>query len=246
MPLLCLQVLRALTAQDAAAEVHGTDNTTMPMLVMALAMLTALNPIQPPRRPTSATQENATADPVVTGSPATKQHNASTLSAQQGHHSNADLHNQHPSIQSQHMASEDSSHNTLQPYVSDISKHQRTEQQDSGQTSRTTLSDASQSTDSNQQHFSVMDLPVDHLLHQLHADVPEQLAQLSQQYPKHPPYKGYRCDLVALLANLCFRQKAVQQKVQQLGCVELILSQCQVSFASLSFFPFEVPFFLFT
>ena len=60
------------------------------------------------------------------------------------------------------------------------------------------------------------------------ADSPEELVQQAQQYPKQSPYSGYRCDLVALLANLCFRRPAVQHKVQQLGGVELILSQCQV------------------
>ncbi|KAL0023730.1 hypothetical protein WJX79_008961 [Trebouxia sp. C0005] len=56
---------------------------------------------------------------------------------------------------------------------------------------------------------------------------PEQLIRLAQQFPRQSPYKGYRCDLVALLANLCFRRPAVQNKVQQLGGTELILSQCQ-------------------
>lgn len=61
------------------------------------------------------------------------------------------------------------------------------------------------------------------------ADTPSQLAEVAKQYPRQSPYKGYRVDLVALLANLSYRNAAVQQKVQQLGGVELILSQCQVS-----------------
>lgn len=70
--------------------------------------------------------------------------------------------------------------------------------------------------------------PVEQALSQQTADSPEELLQLAEQYPKQSPYQGYRCDLVALLANLCFRRSAVQRKVQQLGGVELILSQCQV------------------
>ena len=61
------------------------------------------------------------------------------------------------------------------------------------------------------------------------ADTPSQLAEVAKHYPRQSPYKGYRVDLVALLANLSYRNAAVQQKVQQLGGVELILSQCQVS-----------------
>lgn len=70
--------------------------------------------------------------------------------------------------------------------------------------------------------------PVQQAMHQQTAHTPEELARLAEQYPKQSPYSGYRCDLVALVANLCFRRLAVQQKVQQLGGVELILSQCQV------------------
>lgn len=70
--------------------------------------------------------------------------------------------------------------------------------------------------------------PVQQDMRQQTAHTPEELAELAEQYPKQSPYSGYRCDLVALLANLCFRRLAVQQKVQQLGGVELILSQCQV------------------
>lgn len=62
------------------------------------------------------------------------------------------------------------------------------------------------------------------------ADTPSQLAELAKHYPKQSLYKGYRVDLVALLANLSYRHSAAQQKVQQLGCVELLLSQCQVSY----------------
>lgn len=70
--------------------------------------------------------------------------------------------------------------------------------------------------------------PVEQALSQQTAESAEQLLRLAEQYPKQSPYNGYRCDLVALLANLCFRRSAVQHKVQQLGGVELILSQCQV------------------
>ena len=70
--------------------------------------------------------------------------------------------------------------------------------------------------------------PVGQILQQQCADSPEQLVRLAEYYPKQSPYKGYRCDLVALLANLCFRRPAVHEKVQQLGGVELILCQCQV------------------
>ena len=74
--------------------------------------------------------------------------------------------------------------------------------------------------------------PIEQALSQQTADSPEELIKLAKQYPKQAPYSGYRCDLVALLANLCFRRSAVQHKVQQLGGVELILSQCQVTTAS--------------
>ena len=70
--------------------------------------------------------------------------------------------------------------------------------------------------------------PVQQAMVQQTADSPEEVMHLAVQYPKQSPYSGYRCDLVALLANLCFRCSAVQHKVQQLGGVELILSQCQV------------------
>ena len=69
---------------------------------------------------------------------------------------------------------------------------------------------------------------VSQLLSQQDAESPEQLIRLAQQFLRQSPYKGYRCDLVAFLANLCFRRLAVQNKVQQLGGTELILSQCQV------------------
>ena len=65
------------------------------------------------------------------------------------------------------------------------------------------------------------------LQHQI-ASSPSELAELAQHYPRKSPYKGYRVDLVALLANLSFRRGVMQQKVNQLGRVELILSQCQV------------------
>ena len=78
------------------------------------------------------------------------------------------------------------------------------------------------------QHEQDACFPAQQAMMQQAADSPEELMQLAQQYPKQSPYSGYRCDLVALLANLCFRRPAVQHKVQQLGGVELILSQCQV------------------
>lgn len=72
-------------------------------------------------------------------------------------------------------------------------------------------------------------LAVHQFLQHQTADLPSQIAELAKCYPLQSPYKGYRVDLVALLANLSYRHKAVQEKVQQLGGVELILSQCQVS-----------------
>ena len=78
------------------------------------------------------------------------------------------------------------------------------------------------------QHNSDASYPAQQAKVQQTADSPEELMQLAVQYPKQSPYNGYRCDLVALLANLCFQCPAVQRKVQQLGGVELILSQCQV------------------
>lgn len=78
------------------------------------------------------------------------------------------------------------------------------------------------------QHIQDECYPVQQVMVQQTADSPEELMQLAVQYPKQSPYSGYRCDLVALLANLCFRRSAVQHKVQQLGGVELLLSQCQV------------------
>ena len=35
------------------------------------------------------------------------------------------------------------------------------------------------------------------------------------------------CALAAVLGNMAFRRPAVQRKIQQLGGVELLLSQCQ-------------------
>lgn len=77
-----------------------------------------------------------------------------------------------------------------------------------------------------------INVAVDHFLQRQVADSPTQLAELARQYPVQSPYQGYRVDLVALLANLSYRNNAVQQKVQQLGGVELILSQCQVTFCT--------------
>lgn len=75
---------------------------------------------------------------------------------------------------------------------------------------------------------------VDGFLERQVATSPFELAHLAQHYPRGSPYKGYRVDLVALLANLSYRRSATQQKVQQLGGVELILSQCQVNLLCIS------------
>lgn len=77
---------------------------------------------------------------------------------------------------------------------------------------------------------AAIDAAVQCFTEQQTADTPSQLAELAKQYPKQSLYKGYRVDLVALLANLSYRHSAAQKKVQQLGCVELLLSQCQVSY----------------
>ncbi|KAL3140251.1 hypothetical protein ABBQ38_004522 [Trebouxia sp. C0009 RCD-2024] len=160
-----LQVLRALTSleQSISQPIRLANDQLIRMLVCTLAMLAALNPIQPPRR---------RSDPLQPAPPQEVDNDQAD-----------DVCGDSPSQRSAEPPSEDG-----------------------GQAACCSFEQA---------------------LSQQIADSAEELLRLAEQYPKRSPYKGYRCDLVALLANLCFRRPAVQHKVQQLGGVELILSQCQ-------------------
>lgn len=197
-----MQVLRALTAQEESASKQESisEKQLITMLTIILAMLAALNPIQPPRRPTAPAQQ------------------PSGMHAQPAENSDNTAHTQTPGGQS--IPPTDSCLNAdhEQP-------HEALPDQLSGQHSGL----PAHSTANMQDTHECQALPsINPALSQQHAESPQELIRLAGQFPKQSPYKGYRCDLVALLANLCFRRHAVQDAVQQLGGVELILSQCQV------------------
>lgn len=198
-----MQVLRALTAQEESASKQDliSEKQLITMLTIILAMLAALNPIQPPRRPTAPAQQ------------------PSGMPAQPAENSNNTAHtHQAPGVQSvpptdsclsgDHEQPPEALPDQLSGHHSSLQAHNKASMHDTNECQA---------------------LPVMHqVLSQQHAESPEELIRLAGQFPKLSPYKGYRCDLVALLANLCFRRHAVQDAVQQLGGVELILSQCQV------------------
>lgn len=58
------------------------------------------------------------------------------------------------------------------------------------------------------------------------------LAERAECLPLQPPYRGYRTDLLAVLANLAFRRPAVAAQVAALGGPVLVLAQCQPDRAS--------------
>ena len=202
-------MLRALTAQDEAAANHDsiTEDHLITMLVTTLAMLAALNPIQPPRRPNQSNQQPASSS-------------SSTIQPQPASESAPLEHNQTiPSCQV-------SAHTGTNQPGPDVANLHTSDNLHGLQLQATTPSAAGP--DCQDLNHIEAHCPVDQALNQQAAGTAEELIRLARQYPKQSLYKCYRCDLVALLANLCFRRHAVQQKVQQLGGVELILSQCQV------------------
>ncbi|KAL3153844.1 hypothetical protein ABBQ32_013419 [Trebouxia sp. C0010 RCD-2024] len=173
-----LQVLRALTSleESVCQPIRLANDQLIRMLVCTLAMLAALNPIQPPRRRKDPRQpappQPCREQDITSGQP------------QEVNNGQADA------------------------VCDDVPSQKSAEppNEDGGQAACCSVEQA---------------------LSQQTADSAEELLRLAEQYPKQSPYTGYRCDLVALLANLCFQCPAVQHKVQQLGGVELILSQCQ-------------------
>ena len=215
-------MLRALTAQDQAEKKHDgiPQDRLITLLTLALAMLAALDPIQPPRRHAKPTQQpaNTQAEPSSMARLLSKQQNPP----------NADARLPGPTAETQMQEAE------LGPAGSQLQQgaalHSAQEHQAAAHLAadldpyHDSLQAQSQADADNQSLSKV----VNQLLSQQDAESPEQLIQLAHQFPRQSPYKGYRCDLVALLANLCFRRLAVQNKVQQLGGTELILSQCQV------------------
>jgi len=215
-------VLRALTAQDEAEKKHDgiPQDRLITLLTLALAILAALNPIQPPRRHAKPTQQPASTQ----AEPSSE----ATLLSKQQNPPNADARLSGLTAETQMQEAE------LSPAGSQL-------QQGAGLRSTQEYQAAPHlAADLDSQHDSLqaqsqsdadnqwLSKAVNQLLSQQDAESPEQLIRLAQQFPRQSPYKGYRCDLVALLANLCFRRLTVQNKVQQLGGTELILSQCQV------------------
>ncbi len=217
-----MQVLRALTAHDEAEKKQDgiPQDQLITLLTLTLAMLAALNPIQPPRRHTNATQQpaNTQAQPSSESMPLSKQQNPPNADARlSGPTAETQMQEAEPSPASSQLQQASGLHSTqeheaaphlvadLDPYHDSIQAHSQ--------------ADA---------HNQSLSQAVNQLLSQQDAESPDQLIRRAQQFPRQSPYKGYRCDLVALLANLCFRRLAVQNKVQQLGGTELILSQCQV------------------
>ena len=53
-----------------------------------------------------------------------------------------------------------------------------------------------------------------------------------QTYPAAAPYVGYRADLCALLANLCFGRADLSDALARVGGAELLLSQTRVDEAA--------------
>ena len=58
------------------------------------------------------------------------------------------------------------------------------------------------------------------------------LSESTAVFPSYHLYFGYRTDIVAALANMCFRRSSCQDELLALGGVELVLSNCQVESAS--------------
>ena len=263
-----MQVLRALTALDESSAQHSSlaEGQLLPMLVCTLAMLAALNPIQPPRRHSKALQASSgqtlkPAPSVESLQPTASAHHDTELPDElsqgianaQSHQTSAATSSSQNLDSQIHKSSSSTARCISQPSISqrngvkaalstqpqNCSVMQSSQLQQQNLSAPASTLPASGST-SDHTHA---ELPahltqvrqtdtcgsaVEHSLREQCADSPEDLLKLARQYPKQSPYQGYRCDLVALLANLCFRRTAVQKKVQQLGGVELILSQCQV------------------
>ncbi|DBA95944.1 TPA: hypothetical protein ACH3X1_001465 [Trebouxia sp. C0004] len=217
-----LQVLRALTAQDEAEKIQDglPQDQLITLLTLALAMLAALNPIQPPRRHAKTTQQP--------GSTQAEPSSESILLSKQQNAPNEDALVSGPTAETQMQEAEPSPAGGQPQQAAGLhstQEHQAAPHLVADLASQHDSSFRAQSqADAHNQTLSEV---VNHLLSQQNAESPEQLVRLAQQFPRQSPYKGYRCDLVALLANLCFRRLAVQNKVQQLGGTELILSQCQ-------------------
>ncbi|KAK9822150.1 hypothetical protein WJX74_011016 [Apatococcus lobatus] len=53
-------------------------------------------------------------------------------------------------------------------------------------------------------------------------------AEPSSSFHRKAPYAGYRSDLVAVIANLVYNQRSLQDAVKASEGVELLLSQCQI------------------
>ncbi len=215
-------MLRALTAQDEAEKKQDgiPQDQLITLLTLALAMLAALNPIQPPRRHANPTQQPASTQ-------AQPSSDATLLSDEQNP-PNAVAHASGPTAEIQ-MQEAELSPASSQPQqgagLNSMQEHQAAPQLVADLDPQHDSLQAQSQADADNQSLSKA---VTQLLSQQDVESPEQLIRLAQQFPRQSPYKGYRCDLVALLANLSFRQLAVQNKVQQLGGTELILSQCQV------------------
>lgn len=216
-------MLRALTAQDEAEmkQDGAPQDQLITLLTLTLAMLAALHPIQPPRRHTKPTQQPASTQ----AEPSSE----SVLLSKQQKPPNADARVSGPTAETQMQEAE------LTPAGSQPQQGAGLHSTQEHQAAPLVVADLASQQDSSFQAQSQADADnqwltqaVKQLLNQQDAESPEQLIRLAQQFPRQSPYKGYRCDLVALLANLCFRRLAVQNKVQQLGGTELILSQCQV------------------
>lgn len=215
-------MLRALTAQvEPEKKQDGIpQDQLITLLTLALAMLAALNPIQPPRRHAKPNQQPAStqAQPSSEATLLSKQHNPL----------NADAHVSGATEETQMQEAE------LSPASSQPQQGASLNSTQGQQAAPRLVADLDLRHDSLQAQTQAdadnqsLSKAVSQLLSQQDAESPEQLIGLAQQFPRQSPFKGYRCDLVALLANLCFRRLAVQNKVQQLGGTELILSQCQV------------------
>ncbi len=217
-------MLRALTAQDEAEKKQDgiPQDQLITLLTLTLAMLAALNPIQPPRRHAKPTQQPASiqAEPSSMATLLSKEQNPPNADARlSGSQTGAE-----PQMQEAEL-SPTGSQPQQAAALHGTQKHQAAPHIVADPDSQhDSLQAQSQADADNQLLFKA----VSQLLSQQDAESPEQLIRLAQQFLRQSPYKGYRCDLVAFLANLCFRRLAVQNKVQQLGGTELILSQCQV------------------
>lgn len=275
-----MQVLRALTALDESGP-EGSSLASEPqltcMLVCTLAMLAALNAIQPPRRrsqppqqtPAHTAQQPPNLNQSQQVSQSAKHERGTPGGPQQGpvngqshhllnscwadglqstDHSQSNFssasHATPPSLAGCDQAAADQS-GQIKDVAASIQLQQRQDAYSAQLQSQTSdqpdkslpathsmraqgqAASQGRPAQADQQQPDVC-YAVEQTVQQQRADSPEELIRLAEHYPKQSPYKGYRCDMVALLANLCFRRPAVHHKVQQLGGVELILSQCQV------------------